>query len=125
MKMSRSKQKSKSGSRTERAPIRWVGVLFAVALNLLLVTLADLAVRQLGLDVTPSVALRLFAPFVAGVLTTLYVGTRGSMHAFLGGLISVPLVALFVLSGAWRVSLLAGIFCALGGAVTEVVRRGR
>ncbi len=123
--MSRSKSASKSSSGAERTPIRWVGVLFAVALNVLLSTLADLAVRQLGLDVTPSVAVRLLAPFVAGVLTTLYVGTRGGIHAFLGGLISVPLVALFVLSGAWRVSLLAGIFCALGGAVTEVVRRGR
>ncbi len=108
-----------------KPPIRWLGVLFAVAMNLVLVTLADLAVRQLGLTVTPSVFVRLVAPFIAGLLTTLYVGQRGGIHAFLGGLISIPLLALFVLTGAWRVSLLAGAFCAFGGTLTEIIRRGR
>jgi hypothetical protein len=124
--MGRSRSKAqKTTQLKQRPPLQWIGILFAVALNLVLVTLADLAIQQLGLAVTASVALRLLAPFVAGVLTALYVGVRGGVHAFLGGLISVPLIALFVLSGAWRVSLLAGAFCALGGAVTEVIRRQR
>jgi len=100
-------------------------VLFAVAMNLVLVTLADLAVQQLGLAVTPSVVVRLIAPFVAGLLTTLYIGQRGGIHAFLGGLISIPLLALFVLTGAWRVSLLAGALCALGGVLMETISRRR
>ncbi len=116
---------SKVKGKRVKAPIRWLGVLFAVAMNLVLVTLADLAVRQLGLAVTPSVFVRLVAPFIAGVLTTLYVGQRGGIHAFLGGLVSIPLLALFVLTGAWRVSLLAGAFCAFGGTLMEVARRGR
>lgn len=112
-------------SHIEKPPLRWVGVLFAVVVNLLLVTLADLAINQLGLvdNINLSVALRLIAPLIAGLLTALYVGSRGGIHALLGGLISVPLLATFILSGAWRVSLLVGIVCALGGAVTEVARR--
>jgi len=106
-----------------RKPIRWVGVLFAVAVNMILVTLADLVIQQLTLDVIPSVVMRLVAPFIAGLLTALYVGDRGGIHALLGGLISVPFLATFVLPGAWRVSLLAGVLCAMGGAVTEFLRR--
>ena len=108
-------------SRSRR--LRWVGVLFAVATNLLLVSLADLAVTQFTPTINISAAIRVIAPVLAGILTTLYVGVRGGMHAFLGGMISVPLLALFVLSGAWRVSLLAGVLCAFAGAVTEVIRR--
>lgn len=108
-----------------RTPIRWVGVLFAVALNLLLATLADLAIDQWATPVLFSAALRLVAPLLAGLLTALYVGTRGGIHAFLGGVISVPLLVSFVLPGAWRVSILAAILCALGGAVTEMINRRR
>ena len=108
----------------ERARLNWVGVLFGVALNLLLVTLADYLVLQLAPTTGLSVTVRLVAPLLAGLLTALYVGRRGGMHAFLGGLISIPLLALFVLPGAWQLSLLAGVLCALAGAVTEVARRG-
>ncbi|MEZ4680700.1 MAG: hypothetical protein R2932_41445 [Caldilineaceae bacterium] len=104
--------------------MNWVGVLFGVALNLLLVTLADYLVLQLAPTTGLSVTVRLVAPLLAGLLTALYVGRRGGMHAFLGGLISIPLLALFVLPGAWQLSLLAGVLCALAGAVTEVARRG-
>ncbi len=106
-----------------RPPIRPTGVIFALAANLLLVTVADLVATRLGLGVNGSVALRLLLPFLAGVITTLYVGQRGGIHAFLGGMISIPILALAILPGAWQVSLLAGALCTLGGAVTEVVRR--
>ena len=69
-------------SQLEKPPLRWVGVLFAVVVNLLLVTLADLAINQLGLidNINTSVALRLVAPLIAGMLTALYVGSRGGIH---------------------------------------------
>ena len=107
----------------ERPPIRPTGVIFALAANLLLVTAADLVVAQFGLGVNVSVALRLLFPFLAGVITALYVGRRGGMHAFLGGMISIPILGLAIIPGAWQVSLLAGALCTLGGAVTEVLRR--
>lgn len=114
-----------SENNVERPPLRWAGVLFAVVVNILLVTLADLAIAQFDLsdNVGLSVVLRLLGPLFAGILTALYVGPRGGIHALLGGMISVPLLATFVLFNAWRVSLLAGIVCAFGGAVTEVLRR--
>jgi len=102
-----------------------MGVLFAIAVNLLLATLADFAIGQLMPAVMPSALLRLAASLLAGSLTALYVGTRGGIHAFIGGIISVPLLASFVVPGAWQVSILAGILCALGGAVTEILRRRR
>lgn len=110
-------------SRKPRA-IHWVRVIFAVALNMILVTLADLTINQLGLPVTASALIRLIAPFLAGVLTALYAVERAGVHAFLGGLISIPLLVTFVLPGAWPVSVLAGILCGMGGAVTEFMRRG-
>lgn len=104
-------------------PIRPTGVIFALAANLLFVTIADLLITRLGLGVNSSVILRLLFPFLAGIVTTLYVGQRGAIHSFLGAMLSVPILALAILPGAWQVSLLAGAVCALGGAVTEVVRR--
>ncbi len=114
---------SRQNDATAKSPLRWNGIVFATALSLLLVTLADVAITQSGLGTNGSVILRLLAPLVAGGLTTLYVGSRGGMHALVGGLISVPIVALLILPGAWAVALLTGVLCALGGAVTEVVRR--
>ncbi|MCB0063051.1 MAG: hypothetical protein KDE19_13090 [Caldilineaceae bacterium] len=107
----------------EKQALRWPGVVFALAANLLLVTLADMAVTQLRLGINASVVVRLVAPLLAGVLTTLYVGYRGGMHALIGGLISIPLLATFVLPGAWAVSLLAGVICTLGGALMEIMGR--
>lgn len=109
----------------ERAPIRLTGVIFAVAANLLLVTIADMIVAQLDVTTGFSAILRLITPFLAGLLTALYIGERGGIHAAIGGLITIPLLALFVLSGAWQVSLLAGALCALGGSVMEVLQRRR
>jgi hypothetical protein len=47
------------------------------------------------------------------------------MHAFLGGILSIPILGLFVLPGAWQLAIFAGAFCTLGGAVTEIVMRRR
>lgn len=105
--------------------IRLTGIIFALAANLLLVTVADYLITALDLGVNPSVAVRLLLPFLAGAATTLYVGRRGGIHALIGGMISVPIIALAILPGAWRVSLLVGVLCALGGAVIEVVWRRR
>lgn len=106
-------------------PIQWTGVIFAIACNLLLVTVVDLAVRDRGLAVNVAVALRLLAPLVAGGLTAFYVRRRGGMHAFIGGMITIPLLALLVFQGNWQSALLAGALCALAGALGEVLLRKR
>ncbi|MEZ4622799.1 MAG: hypothetical protein R2867_45885 [Caldilineaceae bacterium] len=107
----------------ERARLNWVGVLFGVALNLLLVTLADYLVLQLAPTTGLSVTVRLVAPLLAGLLTALYGEERYArlfgwpdQHSAVGALCSKL--------GAWQLSLLAGVLCALAGAVTEVARRG-
>ena len=106
-------------------PIQWTGVLFALACNMLLVTAVDLVIRNQGLAVNLAVALRLLAPVVAGLLTALYVRQRGGIHAFIGGMITIPLLALLVFQGNWQSALLAGALCALAGAVSEVLLRKR
>ena len=106
-------------------PIQWTGVLFALACTMLLVTAVDLVIRNQGLAVNLAVALRLLAPVVAGLLTALYVRQRGGIHAFIGGMITIPLLALLVFQGNWQSALLAGALCALAGAVSEVLLRKR
>ena len=106
-------------------PLQWTGVLFALACNMLLVTVADLVIRDQELAVNLAVALRLLAPVVAGLLTALYVRQRGGIHAFIGGMITIPLLALLVFQGNWQSALLAGALCALAGAVSEVLLRKR
>ena len=48
----------------KKAPIRWVGVLFAVVMTMLLTTLADLMITQVGLgnNLQLSAALRVDGP---------------------------------------------------------------
>ena len=106
-------------------PIQWTGVLFALACNMLLVTVADLVIRDQELGVNLAVVLRLLAPVVAGLLAALYVRQRGGIHAFIGGMITIPLLALLVFRGNWQSALLAGALCALAGAVSEVLLRKR
>jgi len=62
---------------------------------------------------------------MAGVLTALYVRQRGGMHAFIGGLLSIPILALFILPGLWQTAILCSAFCILGGALAEIVMRRR
>lgn len=106
-------------------PIQWTGVLFALACNMLLVTVSDLVIRDQALAVNLAVALRLLSPVVAGVLTAVYVRQRGGIHAFIGGMLTIPLLALLVFQGNWQSALLAGAVCALAGAVSEVLLRTR
>ena len=88
-------------------------------------TVVDLVITNQGLAVTMAVVLRLLGPIVAGVLTAFYVRQRGGIHAFIGALITLPLMALFVFHGNWQSAVLAAALCALAGALSEVVLRNR
>jgi len=112
-------------SNQEAKPILWTGVLFAIASTLLLVTVVDLLLRERSLDPGLTLALRLLAPALAGLLTALYVRQRGSIHAFIGGMITIPLLALLIFFGNWPYAILAGALCALAGALGEVMLRRR
>lgn len=111
--------------RPAKPPIRWVGVFFAAALNLALVSLAQLLVNRLGLSLNYELLATLVAPVLAGVLTHLYVQERTGVHAFLGGLISIPLLAYLSFDGVWQFAVLAGAFCGLSGALAELLTRPR
>lgn len=119
----------KSGARTKqelsaaRPPLRLTAVLFALAVNMLLVTVTNSLVQTLGWPPEFEVLATLVAPLVAGVLTALYARARGGMHAFLGGLLSVPLLMIFVFGGVWQLAVYAGCFCTLGGALAEIAMR--
>jgi len=99
-------------------PLHPAGIIFAFAVNLLLVTLALLVGSGLlsGLPLVGSI--------LAGLATALYVGKRGAIHALLGGLLSTPVLALFVLPGNnWNFAVLAGAFCTMGGILGEFRQR--
>ena len=106
-----------------KPPLKWTGVLFAFAANMLLVTVTNGLVQTLSWPPETEVLATLVAPVLAGVLTALYVPSRGAMHAFLGGMLSVLPLAFFIFGGTWQFGVFAGTFCTLGGAVTEVILR--
>ncbi|MBE2237082.1 MAG: hypothetical protein IAE81_04790 [Caldilineaceae bacterium] len=108
-----------------KPPLSWQGVLFAFAANTFLVTVLTRFVQTLTLPIEYEVIATLLGPLLAGVLTALYVRQRGGMHAFLGGMVSVAPLVLFVFLGSWQPALYAGAFCTIGGALTEVVQRRR
>ena len=113
-------------SASDKGPIRIAGILFALAADLFLVTAADALVRRLGLPISFEVLATLVAPFIAGVATAFYVKQRGGVHAFVGGILSIPLLTYLVFGGYWQFGVLAGAFCGLSGALTEIfLRRGR
>ncbi len=103
-----------------KPPLQWSGVLFALAANLLLVTASGMALASSGTIVST-----LVAPLVAGALTAFYTRQRGGMHAFLGGMISIPILGGVIFAGLWQLAILAGAFCTLGGAITELMLRRR
>lgn len=118
----------KGGAQTtpsDRGPIRATGILFALAANVLLVTGADTLVRRLGLPLSYEALATMVAPVIAGVATALYVRQRGGIHAFIGGLISMPILTYLVFGGVWQFGILAGAFCGLAGALTEIFLRRR
>ena len=68
------------------------------------------------------------APVLAGVLTAFYVSQRGGIHAFLGGLLSMAPLGLFIFNNftnPWQLAIFAMSFCTLGGAATELLLRRR
>jgi len=117
------KRETKGKTNRTKAPLRWTGVVFAFAANLLLVTLVNALVQSLQLPLEFEVSATLVAPVAAGVFTALYLGARGGMHAFLGGMLSVLPLWLFIFNGVWQPAFLSGCFCTLGGAITEVLTR--
>ena len=107
-----------------RPPLRLAGIVFALAANLLLVTLALLIASGLAPGSGLLAGLPLVGSVLAGLATAFYVGQRGAIHAMLGGLLSMPVMALFVLPGTnWSYAILAAAFCALGGIVGEFRQR--
>ncbi len=129
-KTTNSKQKSAKPSSPKgesgapgKGPIRVTGILFALAANMFLVSAADALVQGLSLPISYEVLATLVAPFIAGTATAFYVKQRGGVHAFLGGLLSIPLLTYLVFGGFWQFGILAGAFCGLSGAITEIFLR--
>ena len=81
--------------------------------------------RQFGLATMLWWLTGIAAPLLAGGLTAYYTGVRGGIHAFSGGLLSIPIFGLFVFPNAWQLAIFAGAFCTLGGAIMELVLRRR
>lgn len=107
-----------------RPPLRPAGIVFALAANLLLVTLALLVASGLAAGGGLLAGLPLVGSILAGLSTAFYVGQRGAIHAMLGGLLSIPVLTFFVLPGNnWNYAVLAAGFCALGGIVGEFRQR--
>jgi hypothetical protein len=115
------------GSATQpgRPPLYLSGVIFALAANLLLPTTVEVLLARWELGPLFLLLVGVVAPLIAGALTASYTRVRGGMHAFIGGMLSVPILGLFIFTGSWQVALLAGAFCTLGGALTELVLRQR
>ena len=107
-------------ARNSKAPIRWQGVVFAFAANLLLVTVFDAIAGESGSSALPTV----FAPLIAGAATALYTQTRGGLHALIGALIALPIIVVLVFPTTWPLAVFASLFCVLGATLTELGLRG-
>ncbi len=113
----------KTDKPSSKLPLRWTGVVFAFAANLLLTTGADMLAEYLPFGPYAELLATIAGPLLAGVLTALYVRERGGMHAFIGGMLSVVVLGLFIFRLNWQYALLSGAFCTLGGALTELTMR--
>lgn len=116
---------SRRSGRAEKAPLQPAGILFALALNVMLVTLAHMLVVRTALPPSAEVLATFVGPVIAGALTALYTRSRGGMHAFIGGAISVPVLTYLVFSGYWQFGIFAGAFCGLSGSLMEIALRRR
>lgn len=116
---------SAAPSRPPRQPLRWQGVVFAFAANLLLVTGGDALARQLQIGINAELLATIVGPLIAGAATALYIRNRGGMHALLGALISLPIIAFVIFPTAWPLAVFAAAFCTMGGAITEILLRRR
>lgn len=99
-----------------KEPIRWTGVMFGFAANLLLVTAADALVGPNGSTSLATV----FAPLIAGAATAIYTRSRGGLHALLGAAFALPILAFIVFPTAWPLAIFATLFCILGATLTEL-----
>ncbi len=107
-----------------RPPLRPAGIIFALAANLLMVTIGLLVAGVLPVGGSWLTGLPLVGSILAGLFTAFYVGKRAAIHAMLGGLLSIPVLTLFVLPGNnWNYAVLAAAFCALGGILGEFRQR--
>ena len=106
-----------------RPLLRSAGIIFAFAINLLLVALVLFVVSGLSADGRLA-GLALVGSVAAGLITAFSVRQRAAIHAAIGGLISAPVLAIFILpSQNWGFASLAGAFCALGGILAEFRQR--
>jgi len=103
-------------TKAAKEPIRWTGVLFAFAANLLLVTLADAVSGPDGGTALATV----FAPLIAGAATAIYTKTRGGVHALIGAAIAFPMLVFLIFPTTWPLALFASLFCVMGAALTEL-----
>ncbi len=108
-----------------KPPLRWTGVIFAFAMNLLLVTLTHSAVQALHLSLNSELLATVIAPLIAGAATAYYAKARGGVHALIGSIFALPILGLYVFPNAWPLAVFAAAFCTMGGAVTELGLRGR
>lgn len=104
--------------------LKWQPVVFAFAGNLLFLTLAYGAANTFFFG-QAILWLTLIGPVVAGILTALLARQRGGIHAFIGGVASIPVIVFFILPGAWRTAIFAACFCTIGAAITEIILRNR
>lgn len=114
---------SPSAQRKPRAPIRFLGVLVAALGNLVVMTAISLGGSALSGNVL--LALILFGAALVGAATAIYVGARGGIHAFLGGMISIVPIATIAFARNWALAIYAGGFCAIGGLLAERLSRRR
>ena len=54
-----------------------------------------------------------------------YLRQRTGIHAFIGGVISIPILTYIAFGGVWQFGILAGMFCGLSGTLAELVSRPR
>jgi hypothetical protein len=105
--------------KSSRESLRWTGIVFAFAANLLLVTSADALSNTLGGADSTSLA-TVFAPLIAGAATALYTRNRGGLHALVGAAIALPVLAFIVFPTAWPLAIFATLFCIMGATLTEL-----
>ena len=105
--------------------LQWTALLFAFAANILFVTVADTLAQRSGIGPIGSLAAATVVPLIVGALTSLYAGTRGGMHAFIGGILSIPVLTFAVFNGLWQLAFFSGAFCTIGGSITELLTRRR
>ncbi len=107
----------------KREPLNWLGVFFAFAATLLVVTLASYVAQGILAGTRWGLPLMLVSALLAGIATAFYVKARGGMHAFLGGLISIPVLVFLTFGGEWPPAVIAGALCGMGGIIGDLIRR--